>query len=198
MTYVRYAVEGRTDEPIADRLIREAGMQPEPTFIGGGKRQLDSKLPGYNRAARHAAWFVLRDLDHDDAGSCVPSLLDELLGAAPSAGMCFRLAVREVEAWLLADADGCARFFDVPATALPRDVESLPKPKQELVNLCRRSGSRHVVNGMVPRPGSRRAVGESYTALVRDFVRSEWDPQRARHAAASLDRTLRALERLRS
>lgn len=112
MTYVRFAVEGTTDEPVADRLIREVDMEPMPTFIGGGKTQLDPKLPGYNQAARRSAWLVLRDLDHDDAGGCVPRLIEDLLGSAPSAGMAFRIAVREVEAWLLADAAGCIRFFN--------------------------------------------------------------------------------------
>ncbi len=198
MTFVRFAVEGTTDEPVADRLIREVGMTPMPTYIGGGKTQLDAKLPGYNQAAQRSAWLVLRDLDHDDAGACVPRLIRDLLGAAPSDGMAFRIAVREVEAWLLADAAGCARFFHVSTARVPSDVEALPSPKRSLVDMCRRSRRREIRDGIVPAPGSRRTVGDSYVALLREFVREAWDPQRARQAAPSLDRAIRALERLRS
>ena len=80
---VRYAVEGPTDEPLAKRLIEAVDMKPKATFIARGKSKLDPRLPGYNAAGRHSAWLVLRDLDHDDAGSCVPALVQSLLGGSP-------------------------------------------------------------------------------------------------------------------
>ena len=195
---VRYAVEGPTDEPLAKRLIEAVDMNPTATFIAGGKPKLDPKLPGYNAAGRHSAWLVLRDLDHDDAGRCVPSLVQSLLGGSPNSGMCFRLAVRAAEAWLLADSDGCSRFFKVSKAIVPRDVEMLPNPKESLVDMCRRSRSRRVREDMVPRHGSGRRVGESYAVLVRQFVEEEWEPQRARKAAPSLERAMLALGRLKS
>lgn len=194
--HVRYAVEGPTDEPLAKRLIGAVGMDPLATFVGGGKPKLDPKLPGYNEAARHSPWLVLRDLDHDDANGCVPGLVRQLLGGLPSSGMCFRVAVREAEAWLLADADGCAHYFGVSRANVPRDVELLSDPKQSLVNLCRRFRKRDIREEMVPRRGSRRSVGESYRVVLREFVEEAWDPQQARLTAPSLDRAMLALERL--
>ena len=193
---VRYAVEGPTDEPLAKRLITTVGMNPRATLVAGGKLRLDPKLPGYNAAAHHSAWLVLRDLDHDDVGGCVPELVQDLLGGPPSEGMCFRIAVREAEAWLLADARSFAQFFGVSTARVPHNVESLSDPKQSLVNLCRGSRKRDIRDGMVPRQGSRRVVGESYRLLVSEFVEDAWDPQQARLAAPSLDRALIALERL--
>lgn len=195
---VRYAVEGPTDEPLAKRLISTVGMNPRATLIAGGKPKLDPKLPGYNAAARYSAWLVLRDLDHDDAGGCVPELVYDLLGGPPSEGMCFRIAVREAEAWLLADAGSFAQFFGVSRAKVPHNVESLSDPKQSLVNLCRGSRNRGIRVGMVPRQGSRRDVGESYRILVSEFVEDAWNPQQARLASPSLDRALIALERLAS
>ena len=153
MTDVRYAVEGPTDEPLAKRLIGAVGMNPLATFIAGGKPKLDPKLPGYDAAGHHSAWLVLRDLDHDDASRCVPELVQFLLGGPPSRGMCFRIAVREAEAWMLADAEGCAGFFGVSTVNVPSDVESLSDPKQSLVNLCRRSRLRRKPAGVrIPLP----------------------------------------------
>ncbi|MGH2709252.1 MAG: hypothetical protein ACRDJF_13435 [Actinomycetota bacterium] len=68
MTEVGYAVEGSSDEPVAERLIAHAGCSPRKILTAGGKNRLDPRIPGYNRSGQHRPWLVLRDLDHDDAG----------------------------------------------------------------------------------------------------------------------------------
>ena len=40
MTVVYYAVEGDTDAPVAEKLIRLAGFDPRPTRVAGGKSML--------------------------------------------------------------------------------------------------------------------------------------------------------------
>jgi len=42
-------------------------------------------------------------------------------------------AVREVEAWLLADAARLGRFLGVPAARIPLSPDTLRNPKQEMV-----------------------------------------------------------------
>lgn len=197
MQPVACAVEGRIDAAVAERLLRVAELPVGRVWNVGGKTKLDPKLPGYNRAASHSPWLVLRDLDHDDENECVPSLRLRLLGGEPPSGMCFRLAVREVEAWFMADRNNCATFFDVPSSLVAAEVESLDDPKQALVNLSRRSRKRAIREGMAPRPRSGRRVGPEYTALVREFGRDIWDPCAARKNSQSLDRALRCLDQLR-
>lgn len=199
MQIVRYAVEGFTDEPVAAKLLAFAGFKSLQALTSGGKSNLDSKLPGLNRAARiESPWLVLRDLDHDDVGKCVPELRLDLLQGQPNTGMCFRIAVRAMETWLLADYKNCARFFGIPLNRMPHDVEMLPDPKQKLVMLCRGSIKTEMRKGMVPRASGGRKVGGEYTALVREFARNEWDPCLARDNSMSLDRAMGCLERLRS
>lgn len=53
--------------------------------------------------------------------------------------MCFRIAVREVEAWLLADAEQAAGFLAVPLARIPAEPETLPDPKATLIALAGRS-----------------------------------------------------------
>ena len=65
MRYVRYAVEGPTDEAVAETLLKSAGLIPRHTLTTYGKDYLDRKLPGLNRTASTLAWFVIRDLDHE-------------------------------------------------------------------------------------------------------------------------------------
>ena len=199
MQIVRYAVEGFTDEPVAAKLLAFAGFKSLQALTSGGKSNLDSKLPGLNRAARiESPWLVLRDLDHDDVGKCVPELRLDLLQGPPNRGMCFRIAVRSMETWLIADYKNCARFFGISYNRMPHDVEMLPDPKQTLVTLCDSSTNKGIREGMVPRATGGRKVGGEYTALVREFARKEWDPSKARDNSLSLDRAMRCLERLRS
>jgi hypothetical protein len=96
---VQAAVEGITDEAVVKRLAAHVGAHVGAVYGKNGKPALRQKMNGYNQAARHAPWIVVADLDRDH--DCAPRLVAEWLGE-PSALMCFRVAVRAVEAWLLA------------------------------------------------------------------------------------------------
>jgi hypothetical protein len=78
MIEVAYAVEGRSDEPVAVKLIEAAGCKPRRVFTADGKSRLDTKIPGYNQSAKHRCWLIVRDLDHDDHGICLPDFLKTL------------------------------------------------------------------------------------------------------------------------
>lgn len=106
---VSIAVEGASDAAIMRRVCATAGIQVGAEFVARGKGNLDPRLGGYNNAARFSPWLVVRDLDHD--ADCAPTLVNQLLpNCAP--GMCFRVPVRSIEAWLLGDRDGFARFSE--------------------------------------------------------------------------------------
>ena len=165
--------------------------------MAGGKPDLDKRLPEFNRSANSLAWLVIRDLDLDDRRLCIPALTTQLLGGPPGRVMCFRLAVRSLEAWLLADHVAFAEYFAV-SRALPHRVDELDDPKTSLINLCRRSRKKDIKEGIPPRPGSRRIEGPEYTGIIQDFGRNRWCPDRARRRSPSLDRALRRLARLRA
>ena len=196
MLYVSYAVEGRTDQPVAEKLLQASGLNPYRAFITNGKANLDKKLPDLNRSAAHLTWLVIRDLDQDDRNRCVPDLLVNLLGGRANGRMCFRLAVRSIEAWLMADSEAFAEFFAVRRRLADR-VDELDDPKTSLINLCRSSRRRQIREGLPPSQGSGRRVGPEYVAIMQDFVRRSWCPDRARRRSPSLERALASLDRLR-
>ncbi|RLF63060.1 MAG: hypothetical protein DRN33_04790, partial [Thermoplasmata archaeon] len=118
LVVINAAVEGIVDEAVVKRMIDFVGGTPGRVFGKEGKPLLRKKIEGYNNAARRSPWVVLVDLDHDE--ECAPLLRNEWL-PQPASKMCFRIAVREVEAWLLADRKGIASFLGVSQSAVPRD-----------------------------------------------------------------------------
>ena len=187
------AVEGDIDEAVVERLIQKAGGQIGTVYGKVGKTHLRQKIQGYNNAARFSSWMVLVDLDHEE--DCAPRMKENWL-SDPAENLCFRVAVREVEAWLLADADTLASYLSVARSRMPSDPEHLPDPKRTIVNLARRSRRREIREGLVPRMESRREVGPTYTSQLVEYVKSDWRPDLAAQRSESLLRAIRCLRRI--
>lgn len=185
--------EGDTDRPYVRKLIADAGTELSGDIDCGGKGALDRDLDGYNLAAQGSPWFVLRDLDHDAA--CAVSFLTKKK-FLPARWMCFRLAVREVESWLLADHEGVADYFRIERRLLPDNPDEEDDPTQTLVNLARKSKSTRVKRAMVPKPGTSASVGPEYEGVVIEFGLNVWDIERASQRSESLRRARRALRSL--
>jgi hypothetical protein len=115
---------------------------------------------------------------------------------SPSAQMCFRAAVRAAEAWLLADRERMARWLAVSVRQMPENPDGLDDPKQEIINLARRSRRRAIKDELVPRQASGRTVGPLYTTRLIEFVQDEtagWRPDQALHVSNSLARCIQRL-----
>ena len=61
---VYLAVEGDSDVPVAERMIRSVGLEPYRAVVARGKSQLDPRIPDLNRSGTRLNWLILRDLDH--------------------------------------------------------------------------------------------------------------------------------------
>jgi hypothetical protein len=190
---VTIAAEGIVDEAVVRRLICEVGAEPGRVYGRNGKDALRKRMAAYNRAAQFEPWMVQVDLDGD--ADCAPLLRAAWLNS-PARFMCFRIAVREVEAWLFADRANLASFLGVPAELVPRQPEAVDNPKQQMVNLARRSRRREIVEDMVPRPASRRLVGPAYSARLIEFAATPWQPMTAARQSESLQRAIGCLQRL--
>jgi hypothetical protein len=185
-------VEGDTDFPVMRKLAADAGLEIDLEIDSAGKGMLDKKLKGYNNAAQGSPWLIVRDLDRD--APCAPKWIAKKR-FVPSNWMCFRIAVRELEAWLLADAEGLATFMNVEASWVPSDPDVLADPTVDLVNLARRARKGTVRRAMVPPPDSGAQVGALYEATIIEFGADHWSLDRAVARSPSL---LRARTRLRS
>jgi hypothetical protein len=165
--FVTGAVEGDVDEAVLRRVLRHVGLSLGVVHGREGKQKLLHHLGGYNNAARFAPWVVRIDLDGDCP--CAPPCVQKWL-PAPSQQMCFRVAVRAIEAWLLADRERIANNLGISLRRVPDSPDNLAHPKTVLVNLARQSRLRAVREELVPRERSRRLVGPLYTTRLMAFA----------------------------
>ncbi|MBX3024647.1 hypothetical protein KF840_07030 [bacterium] len=187
------AVEGIVDEAVVRRLIASVGGQAGPVYGKNGKSALRTQLNGFNNAARHAPWMVLVDLNGEQ--DCAPLLRASWL-PSPARLLCFRVAVRQVEAWLIADGEALSEYAGVARSQIPKDPERLRNAKVAMVDVARRSRRAAIRRDMVPRQGSGRPVGPAYTSRLIEYAETRWRPAVAAQRSESLRRAIAGLERL--
>ena len=185
------AYEGDTDLPVIKKLAADARLEISAPIDCQGKHYLDAQLPRWNDAAQRTPWFVLRDLDRDAA--CAGAFVR---GAKvqPSPWMCFRIAVRAIESWLMADAEAFSEYFHVGIERLPVAPDGELDPTQTLLNVVRSSRKPSIRNDVLPRPGRSSKVGQLYESRIIEFGEIHWDVKRATKRSPSL---ARARDRLR-
>ena len=184
------AVEGMTDETVLRRLLEKTRLSMAQFRRTGGKDRLRHQAPGYNQDAYRTRWIVLTDLDREPSACTLRQ--GWLLQVAPL--MCFRVAVRALEAWLLADQAAVASYLGVDPTKIPLSPDTLSDPKETFVALARRSRKPFIRRELVPTPGSGMKVGPAYSSRLIEFAQSHWRPE---VAAASSDSLRRCRLRLR-
>ena len=191
--YVSVVVEGPSDEGVVRAVLAACGLSVDMIHGRRGKGYIRSRISNYNLAAKRSPWFVLVDLD--DVSACPAMVRHQWLPSLEEL-MVFRIAVVEVEAWLLADRERVASFLGVAEARIPSAPDVLADPKQQLVNLARRSKKRAIRQGLVPREGSGTAVGPTYASDVREFAMTMWRPDVAAGLSPSLARCLSRLRDL--
>ena len=107
---VHLAVEDDLSEAVIRKLLFDTGRSYAigTVFGRGGYGYLRSRVKTWNAAAAAGTpILLLTDLDQLP---CPSGLIHDWLEAEPHANLIFRVAVREIESWLLADREGFADF----------------------------------------------------------------------------------------
>jgi hypothetical protein len=191
---VNLVVEGFTDEIVIRRIVEYANLRCGTVKRMGGKQPLLTELPKFNQAAQFMDWLVVLDLDHD--ADCAPTYIQTLL-PNPSRGIVLRIAVREIEAWLLADRESLSAFLGISVANIPINPDIEDDPKLTLINLARRSRKTRLREDIVPRPNSGASVGAGYPTRIQEFVeyaKNRWRPEVAQANSDSLRRAIAALK----
>ena len=157
-----------------------------------GKTWLRSRIQSLSEVAHVLRVFLLVDLDDDN---CPPDLIADWLGPHSPQYLDIRVAVREVEAWLLADRQRLADFLSVSVARIPRDPETVNDPKECLLRLALRA-PRRLRNDLVFGENGNVRQGPGYNQLLSSFVAKEWSPQNAALHPRSLDRAIQSVTML--
>ncbi len=175
---VSLAVEGVLDESVLRQLLKQSGKQFEVSACYGkhGKDYLRQNVGRFNQAAAHKPFIVLTDLDVED---CPPGLVGRWLPHGQHDNLILRIAVREIESWLLADLERFAHFLGVRSDRIPQWPDSETDPKGLVVDLARRSRKRDIREDLVPAPESTSKVGRNYVGQLIRFVASDWQVDEA-------------------
>ena len=187
-------VEDELSEAVLRRLLATCGgpWAVENVYSRGGSGYITKNIRGFDHASKGTPFVILLDLD---ASGCAARRVRSLLPHGPNKNTIFRIAVREVEAWLLADRASMASFFGLKPDRIPTNVEELTDPKRTLVRLAAKARTRAIRDDIVPPKGSTAVQGRAYNARLSKFVSTLWDPDGARANCDSLDRAMQALER---
>ncbi len=129
----------------------------------------------------------------DTDGGCAMRLRRDWLPNFVPSTFFLRLAVTESESWLLADADGFARFLDVASNRMPNRPDDLADPKRTVLTLARRSRRREIRQEVVSSRDPSKP-GSGYNLHLSNFVMNHWSPDVAARASHSL---AKAIHRLR-
>jgi hypothetical protein len=153
----------------------------------GGFDYLRKTIHGWNQAAKGTPFVVLTDLDKH---VCPAALIADWLPVPKHPNLLFRVAVREVESWLLADPENLSKYFAVPVRDVPHNADDLMDAKAALVKLGRKSKSKLIRDSIAPRRGSTAKQGPGYNGCLGQFVREQWDINVASVNSPSLARTI--------
>ncbi len=186
------ATEDVLSEAVGRRLVVEAnsGLTVAQALGRRGFGYLRSKVRNFCELARVTPVLLLTDLDDAD---CPPALIEDWADRDQVPPLLlFRVAVRQIESWLLADREGVAGLLGINAANISRDPDALPDAKSELLRLAQRA-RRDVKGDLVKQVGSIAAQGIGYNAVLCDFVRTRWNPTRAAGQSNSLARARKRL-----
>jgi len=180
-------------------LLFEEGT---PFVVNGYGKIKTEMLPAMKKMAedKGICSIILVDLDADASGDpCAPSLIRRWFAFENDAPitihpkLIFRVAVRETEAWLMADKKRFAKFMKMPIVNVPKNPDTLRDPKKKIFELidqyCRRQRGR-----MLPSSGSH--IGPDYNPSLCQYIQDQWRPKEASLFSDSLKKTILSLRKL--
>ena len=196
---IAVAVEDSLSESVAIRLIEEYAAQAEIARVTvlEGINNVKGQMRNLNQIALYQnPLLVLVDLDNPQ--SCPPALIRQLRGGLTvSPNMLIRVAVLEIESWIIADREGLANWLGLDVGTIPRNPESLSDPKRTLAQLAVRSRNRGLREAIAPtRVIGTHRTGLGYNDTLGEFVTQHWNPEAARRNAPSLDRAITRIAEL--
>ncbi len=198
-TPINLAVEDELGEQMLRVLLAQSGRDFQVGAVYGkrGKSYLKKSLLAFNNAAKGMAYIVFADLDNEP---CVPALIEAWFKCPivnypirRTANLLFRIAVREVESWIIADREAFAGFLGISVAKIPLQTDTIADPKAFVLGLARYCRKRDLREDLLPRPGDSRQIGPDYNGRLTEFLHTSWRVKIAEFHSQSLAETRKML-----
>lgn len=191
---VALATEDELSETIGIRVLAEVSSSLKASLLlrKNGFGYLRSKMDSWCEIAAQQPVILLTDLD---AKACPFALIDDWFGQrARPENFLLRVAVREIESWLLADHVAMRSLLGNKGR-LPENPDALDDPKRHLLALAN-GAKRDVRFDLIAANGAVATQGAGYNPRLCEVIRTQWSPTRAAARSASLRRAMRRIQEL--
>jgi hypothetical protein len=190
---IHIAVEDFLSEMVLRVMFEQSGRHFAVGACMGrmGFGYLKKNINGFNNAAKGTPFLILADLDQAE---CPPILIDEWLPVPKHNNLIFRIAVREVESWLLAHRKAFAGFLGIRENLIPPRPDELEDPKRVLIDLTAKSRKRRLREAIIPARGSTAKIGPDYNGALISFVQKSWKVREAAERSPSLNRSFHTIK----
>ncbi|GHU95245.1 hypothetical protein FACS1894156_4550 [Bacteroidia bacterium] len=166
--------------------------------------QIKSKIQEFNQLSLSYPVVLLTDLD---ASFCAPQLLQQII-PNKNKNFIFNVAVDEGEAWLMADREGFAEYFQIKIDDMPSSLQTKQGGQKALTEmnfkvksswyltheLIEKSRKQELKQQLIPKKGA--AKGPEYNSCILPFIENKWDIDRACTNSDSLNRMIVRIKKL--
>jgi len=198
MQYIQIATEDKICDAVAKRLIKEyTPFKVMEDIRLTGNSYLKNNLKNFYQLSLYTPVFLLTDLDRK---ACPLKLIEEWHKSVTiplSHNLLFRVAVREIESWLLADNQGMQPLLQHKKPFIITNPDELPNPKEKLLRLALKS-PKAIREELVKQKGETVSQGIGYNTTLPQFVYTSWCPKRASEHSESLRRACERLKQFAS
>lgn len=191
MIFLTLVFEDDLSEAVMSQILRQFPDKYEifQSYSGNGFGYLKTNIKGFNQASVVNPHFMLTDLDKYE---CPVALISDWIDFELNDNFIFRIAVREVESWVLADRENLSKYFRVSIANFPQNPDAETDPKNTLIKLAMRSKKRSIREDVVP-INQNAGIGPNYNGCLSIFVFKNWDIEKAIQNSDSLRRTYEKL-----
>ena len=187
---VLLVVEDILQEVVLRKLLQTYRKDINIVSVSGkcGNMYIKENLKTFNVASQYLPHVVITDLDQK---TCAPQLIRDWINFDIHKKMLFRIAEKEIDAWLLSDRESFAKLMNIPVNKIPLNTQEIADPKQYIINLARKSRKR-IIKDIIPAGTGRQ--GPAYNIVLQRFVYEQWSAEKAANCNESLRKTIDRLK----
>jgi len=195
MIPINIAVEDKLSETVIRKVLQTSKHSyiVGACFCRGASGYLKKNIKGFNNASKATTFLLLTDLDTTE---CAPTLIRQWLTCPQNPNFLFRIAVKEIESWILADRISFANFLGIPVKRIPLITDEINDPKQFILNLADKSKKTSLRSGMIFRQKEVLRPGPDYNGCLISFIEKDWKISQAVLHSPSLKSTVDAIDKL--